>query len=332
MIVAERFWSQVDITGECWLWTGHHRRLWPDQGGRQIRCGASVELRQRGKVIPDGMMLDHICHDRACVKSSHLRPVTPGRTWRTRLPHIEEFDHRGARRISTRRQVSGGGQKQREGCTGWAPTTPSKKRQKWLGSSELSCSPTMTPTSSTPEEGRQHDSLQERTDQRQVRHPLYCYIEGAGAEGASAPMLNTSAAPMPVAHRRFRPPTVGRPTSTTGAGATSAPQPTANDEVPSQREGRQHDSRILARLVQRPHRRIHRRWAGHDLPGGGEPLMGTHPLKRPSDIRPLYKGDKSRPKPRGAQHITKEDARIPGRAVRVPRRRRASGVRRVPRR
>jgi hypothetical protein len=38
--------------------------------------------------------------------------------------------------------------------------------------------------------------------------------------------------------------------------------------------------------------------------------MGTHPLKRPSDIRPLYKGDKSRPKPRGAQHITKEDARI----------------------
>lgn len=38
--------------------------------------------------------------------------------------------------------------------------------------------------------------------------------------------------------------------------------------------------------------------------------MGTHPIKRPSDIRPLYSGAASRPKPVGAQYITKEDARI----------------------
>lgn len=77
MIVAERFWSQVDITGECWLWTGHLT----DGYGRIKVDGRFVAAHQwsyvnAGKVIPDGMMLDHICHDRACVNPSHLRPVT----------------------------------------------------------------------------------------------------------------------------------------------------------------------------------------------------------------------------------------------------------------
>jgi hypothetical protein len=38
--------------------------------------------------------------------------------------------------------------------------------------------------------------------------------------------------------------------------------------------------------------------------------VGTHPLRRTSDIRPIYSGAKSRPKPTGPQYITKEDARI----------------------
>lgn len=88
----ERFWSYVDKTETCWLWTGALRegygRFWP--GEHQPKVDAhrfSYEL--HGGTIPDGFHVDHLCHDsllctvtaecphRRCVNPAHLNAVTP---------------------------------------------------------------------------------------------------------------------------------------------------------------------------------------------------------------------------------------------------------------
>jgi len=78
LTAAQRFWAQVDTSGECWLWTGH---LTDGYGRFRGADGKLTGAHQwsytnAGKRVPDGMMLDHICRVRHCVKPSHLRAVT----------------------------------------------------------------------------------------------------------------------------------------------------------------------------------------------------------------------------------------------------------------
>lgn len=70
--LAERFWSKVDQTGDCWLWTGGrftvgYGKLWPDLYAHRV----SYELHHGP--IPDGMLIDHVCHVLLCVNPAHLR-------------------------------------------------------------------------------------------------------------------------------------------------------------------------------------------------------------------------------------------------------------------
>ena len=74
---AERFWSRVDTSGECWVWTGYinqdgYGRLSID--GRLIMAHrVSWELHHGP--IPDGMRVLHDCpggDNPACVNPSHL--------------------------------------------------------------------------------------------------------------------------------------------------------------------------------------------------------------------------------------------------------------------
>lgn len=74
-----RFWSKVDKTESCWLWTasigtdGYGQFMMP--GKNLLRAHRfSYEL-AHGKV-PDGLHLDHLCRVRRCVNPSHLEPVT----------------------------------------------------------------------------------------------------------------------------------------------------------------------------------------------------------------------------------------------------------------
>lgn len=77
--LEERFWAKVARRhdDECWEWLAGR-----DKGYGQFRVGArncrahrfAYEL-LRGP-IPEGLQLDHLCRNRACVNPAHLEPVT----------------------------------------------------------------------------------------------------------------------------------------------------------------------------------------------------------------------------------------------------------------
>ena len=75
----ERFWNRVEKTETCWLWSG-----------KCLVSGGYGVLRVNGKdtrahrfsyelhngPIPDGLVIDHMCHVTNCVNPDHLRAVT----------------------------------------------------------------------------------------------------------------------------------------------------------------------------------------------------------------------------------------------------------------
>ena len=76
--MEDRFWEKVNKTAGCWEWTSAKRA-----GYGQFGIGANgsvsahrLSLELSGVNIPDGMDVDHICGNRACVKPSHLRITT----------------------------------------------------------------------------------------------------------------------------------------------------------------------------------------------------------------------------------------------------------------
>lgn len=76
-----RFWSKVEKTDSCWNWTGTKSNGY----GRMDRTkdGISkqylvhrVSFEMNNGPIPDGKVIDHICHNTLCVRPEHLQAVT----------------------------------------------------------------------------------------------------------------------------------------------------------------------------------------------------------------------------------------------------------------
>lgn len=71
-------WLNTEINGSCWLWLGGKRngygRINWQKGSIKSVHRVSYEL-LRGSV-PEGLVLDHLCRNRACINPSHLEPVT----------------------------------------------------------------------------------------------------------------------------------------------------------------------------------------------------------------------------------------------------------------
>lgn len=75
-----RFMDKVDYQrGGCWEWKAHRQ----NRGYGTFWTGTSKMLAHRvswewstGKPIDDGLVIDHLCRNKACVNPNHLEPVT----------------------------------------------------------------------------------------------------------------------------------------------------------------------------------------------------------------------------------------------------------------
>ena len=82
----KRFWAKVDRRGsdECWPWIASLNR----DGYGKLNVGRSADGRvvfvdahrlayeMFAGPIPEGLQIDHLCRNRACVNPDHLEPVT----------------------------------------------------------------------------------------------------------------------------------------------------------------------------------------------------------------------------------------------------------------
>ena len=87
--LPDRYWDTVteggpsDFApelGNCWLWTGQLDPPSTSGGGGYGRFGTQrahrVSYEDQVGRIPAGLIMDHLCRVRACVRPTHLEPVT----------------------------------------------------------------------------------------------------------------------------------------------------------------------------------------------------------------------------------------------------------------
>ena len=74
----EAFASRTERRGECLIWTG--AKVSGGYGNLHVNGRNTAAHRYAWECengpIPDGMLIDHICHNRACVNVDHLRLAT----------------------------------------------------------------------------------------------------------------------------------------------------------------------------------------------------------------------------------------------------------------
>ena len=76
---VDRFFSQIDRTPTCWNWTGYRN---PVSTYGYLSVNSKRKLVHRISYewhvgpIPDGLVIDHLCTNKACVNPAHLEAVT----------------------------------------------------------------------------------------------------------------------------------------------------------------------------------------------------------------------------------------------------------------
>lgn len=80
-MTEEKFWARVDRSGgtdACWPWTG---RFYPNHYGivgwrRRAWRAHRLAWELMRSPIPPGLVVDHLCRNRACCNPRHMRVVT----------------------------------------------------------------------------------------------------------------------------------------------------------------------------------------------------------------------------------------------------------------
>lgn len=88
--LTERFWSKVDKSNECWLWTATYGRKTGygrfGVGNQVVKDAHVVSYELTYGPIPEGLEIDHKCRVRLCVRPDHLEAVTHSENmWRSPL-------------------------------------------------------------------------------------------------------------------------------------------------------------------------------------------------------------------------------------------------------
>jgi len=82
LTVSERIWRRVHKTDTCWVWTG--ARDGPGWYGRvtdrhgRMQPVHRLTYEEAYGPIPPGMVVDHRCQNKQCVRPDHLEAVTHG--------------------------------------------------------------------------------------------------------------------------------------------------------------------------------------------------------------------------------------------------------------
>ena len=77
--LVKRFWSKVNKTEACWLWTAAKSTRGYGSigtGDRRTALAHRVAYELLVGPIPEGLTLDHLCRNHGCVNPAHLEPVT----------------------------------------------------------------------------------------------------------------------------------------------------------------------------------------------------------------------------------------------------------------
>lgn len=76
---ASRFWLKVWRRGDCWEWRGARQSegygIFIDSGG-SCTTAHRIAYEYAYDILPDGLVPDHLCRNRWCVRPSHLEAVT----------------------------------------------------------------------------------------------------------------------------------------------------------------------------------------------------------------------------------------------------------------
>lgn len=77
--VGDRFWEKVNKDGDCWEWRAGKDKdgygYFLLHRGKNVRAHRFAYEQLVGP-IPEGLVIDHLCRNRACVNPEHLEPVT----------------------------------------------------------------------------------------------------------------------------------------------------------------------------------------------------------------------------------------------------------------
>jgi hypothetical protein len=78
--LPDRVASKIGDHGDCWVWTAATTNgygvVQAEPGSRRIVRAHRLVYELLVSPIPDGLQLDHLCRNRACVNPEHLEPVT----------------------------------------------------------------------------------------------------------------------------------------------------------------------------------------------------------------------------------------------------------------
>jgi hypothetical protein len=69
----------IDFATGCWIWTAARREYGYGvvHYRRKVWRAHALMFKLYGGVVPEGLVLDHLCRVTSCVNPEHLEPVTP---------------------------------------------------------------------------------------------------------------------------------------------------------------------------------------------------------------------------------------------------------------
>lgn len=74
---AEIVWQRIERQADgCWFWTGAISNTGYGTYGKPAALAHRLVYELLVEPIPEGLQIDHLCRNRACVNPSHLEPVS----------------------------------------------------------------------------------------------------------------------------------------------------------------------------------------------------------------------------------------------------------------